>query len=136
MKVVLDTNVLIAAFITQGVCNDLLEHCIRHHELVTSDFILLDEFHRHLIGKFKYDTAEASEAIELLRSKMEVVTPTSFENPVCRDSDDDMVLGTAIAGKAECIVTGDKDLLVLETFRAVDIIRPGEFGKYETDKMS
>ena len=136
MKVVLDTNVLIAAFITQGVCNDLLEHCIRHHELVTSDFILLDEFHRHLIGKFKYDIAEASEAIELLRSKMEVVRPISFESPVCRDSDDDMVLGTAIAGKAECIVTGDKDLLVLETFRAIDIIRPEEFGKYETDKMS
>jgi uncharacterized protein len=135
MKVVLDTNVLIAAFITQGVCNDLLEHCIRRHELITSDFIL-DEFHRQLVSKFKYDLAEASEAIELLRLKMEVVTPTSFEGPVCRDSDDDKVLGTAIDGRAECIVTGDKDLLVFEAFRTVDIIRPAEFGSYETDKTA
>jgi len=133
MRVVFDTNVLIAAFITQGVCNDLLEHCIRHHELITSEFIL-NEFHRHLIGKFKYDVTEVSEAIGLLRSRMIIVTPADLDAPVCQDADDDKVLGTAIAGRAECIVTGDKDLLVLEKFRAVDIIRPAEFGKYESDR--
>jgi putative PIN family toxin of toxin-antitoxin system len=46
MKVVLDTNVLIAAFITRGSSSDLLEHCIRQHEIVTSEFIL-DEFRQH-----------------------------------------------------------------------------------------
>ena len=40
MKIVLDTNVLIAAFIARGVCSDLLEHCARQHTLVTSEFIL------------------------------------------------------------------------------------------------
>ena len=43
MKVVLDTNVLIAAFITKGVCSELLEHCLRRHEIIMSEFIL-DEF--------------------------------------------------------------------------------------------
>ncbi len=134
MKVVLDTNVLIAAFITKGACYDLLEHCMRHHQLVTSEFIL-GEFHRHLIGKFKYETTEALEAIELLRLKMNIVASVHLEAQVCRDPDDDMVLGTAIAGKVECIVTGDKDLLVLETFHDVDIIRPAEFVEYEIDKV-
>ena len=134
MRIVFDTNVLIAAFITQGVCNDLLEHCIRHHELVTSDFIL-DEFYKHLIGKFKYDSIEATEAIELLRLKMEIVVPVELEMPVCRDPDDDMVLGTALAGRVKCIITGDKDLLVIKEFHEVDIIRPAEFGEYETGKM-
>lgn len=100
MKVVLDTNVLIAAFITPGVCSDLLEHCIRNHKLITSDFIL-DEFHKHLVGKFKYDSAEVAEAIELLRLKIDIVTPTDFETSICRDTDDDMVLGTAIAGETD-----------------------------------
>jgi putative PIN family toxin of toxin-antitoxin system len=135
MKLVLDTNVLIAAFITRGKCSDLLEHCIRNHQLITSDFIL-DEFHRHLVGKFKYDLSEALTAIELLRLKMDVVIPTDFEMPVCRDADDDMILGTAIAGGAECIVTGDKDLLVIEEFRGVDIMQPAEFEEYEMDKMA
>ena len=40
MKVALDTNVLIAAFITKGVCSELLEHCLRRHEIIMSEFIV------------------------------------------------------------------------------------------------
>ena len=58
MKIALDTNVLIAAFIARGVCNDLLEHCVRRHELVTSEFIL-NEFREKLTGKFKFTHEEA-----------------------------------------------------------------------------
>jgi len=50
-----NTNVLIAAFITRGVCSDVLEHCVRRHVLVTSEFIL-NEFCEKLIHKFKYKT--------------------------------------------------------------------------------
>ena len=56
MKVLLDTNVLIAAFITSGVCSDLLDHCIGQHKAVVSEFIL-DEFRKHMGGKFRYITA-------------------------------------------------------------------------------
>lgn len=51
MKILLDTNVLIAALIARGVCHELLEHCARRHKLVTSDFIL-DEVRNKLIQKF------------------------------------------------------------------------------------
>jgi len=134
MKVLLDTNVLIAAFITRGVCSDLLEHCIRQHDLVTSEFIL-DEFRQHLVRKFNYSAAEVGEAIELLRLKVEVVTPAALERPVCRDPDDDVILGTAIAGRVACIVTGDKDLLILKRFGSVDIVSPAEFSAYEAAKL-
>ena len=77
MKVVLDTNVLIAAFIVRGVCADVLEHCVRRHTLVTSDLIL-NEFREHLF-KFRYSVEEAEEAVELLRSKMELVVPADLE---------------------------------------------------------
>jgi len=135
MKVLLDTNVLIAAFITHGLCSDILEHCIRQHKLITSEFIL-NEFQEHLICKFKYDKAEAREAIELVRLKAEVVIPVVLENQVCRDPDDDIILGTAIAGSVTCIITGDKDLLVLKRFDSVDIVSPAEFSRYEVVRRS
>jgi putative PIN family toxin of toxin-antitoxin system len=135
MKVVLDTNVLIAAFITRGSSSDLLEHCIRQHEIVTSEFIL-DEFRQHLIHKFNFSVTEVGEAIELLRIKVKVVTPVTLESPVCRDPDDNVILGTAVAGDVACIVTGDKDLLMLERFGSVDIVSPAEFSAYEAAKQN
>jgi predicted nucleic acid-binding protein len=46
---------------------------------------------------------------------------------VCRDSDDIKVLGLAIAANADYIVTGDKDLLVLESFQGIPILNPRSF---------
>ena len=133
MKVLLDTNVIIAAFITRGVCSELLDHCIRHHVLITSEFIL-NEFREHMIHKFGYAVEAVEEAVELLELKMQIVKPSPLENPVCRDPDDDIVLGTAVAGDVACIVTGDKDLLILKQFGLYDIVAPAEFPAYESTK--
>jgi putative PIN family toxin of toxin-antitoxin system len=133
MKLVFDTNVLIAALITRGVCSDLLEYCVQQHEMVTSDFIL-GELCKNLIHKFKYSVHDTEEAVGLLRSRMEIVVPAPLDSPVCRDPDDDFVLGAAIAGNVACIVTGDKDLLVIKRYRAIDIIRPSDFAEYEAEK--
>ena len=131
MKLVLDTNVLIAALITRGVCADLLEHCVLSHTIVASDFIL-DELRGHMVRKFKYTDQEASEAVALLASQVEIVTPKSLDQLVCRDPDDDQILGTAIAGRAVCIVTGDKDLLVLQRYEEIEIVSPCDFADFET----
>jgi putative PIN family toxin of toxin-antitoxin system len=133
MKLVLDTNVFIAALIARGVCSDLLEHCVQQHEIVTSDFIL-GELRGNLIHKFRYSVQDTEEAVGLLRSGMEVVVPVALESPICRDPDDNTVLGTAIAGNAACIVTGDKDFFVIKRYHAIDIIRPAGFAEYEAEK--
>ena len=112
MIILLDTNVLIAAFVARGVCNDLLEHCIRQHRLVTSDFII-NEFQDKLSNKFKYRSEEIKQATELLFSRMKVVVSTSLEQGVCRDPEEDNILAAAIEGQCDCIITGDKDLLIL-----------------------
>lgn len=132
MKVVFDTNVLIAALIARGVCADLLEHCVLNHTIVSSEFIL-HELRGHLAGKFKYSNDEADEAVALLRSQMDVVVPEPFAQPVCRDADDDQVLATAMASQAKCIVTGDKDLLVLTNHEGVAIISPSDFADFEAE---
>lgn len=130
MKVVLDTNVLIAAFIARGTCHELLEYCVHEHELVTSAFIL-DEVREALVKKFNFSRQDAAEAVALLHTRITLVTPEPLPVPVCRDQDDDNIIGTAIAGACKCIVTGDKDLLVLKCYRGIDIIPPDRFWRHE-----
>lgn len=50
---------------------------------------------------------------------------------VCRDADDDHVLATARTGECACIVTGDKDLLVLDAYDGVAIVSPRDFWAFE-----
>jgi putative PIN family toxin of toxin-antitoxin system len=98
VKIVLDTNVLIAALIARGLCHELLEHCVLRHTLVSSDFIL-NETHEKLVEKFGYSGELAYEAVSLLRSRMELVVAKELERQVCRDPDDDNILAAAISGK-------------------------------------
>ena len=130
MRVVLDTNVLISSFIGRGTSHKVLEHCIRHHQVVTSQFIL-DELREKLVKKFKYTSEVAEEAIGLLLSQIEVIIPQPLPSPVCRDADDDNILAAALIGGCERIITGDKDLLVLQWFNNIEIVNPATFAAAE-----
>lgn len=131
MKLVLDTNVLIAAFITHGACNELLEYCALHHEVILSLFILA-ELEDKLVHKFGYVAREVEDVVRLLKSRFAVVTPDRLDASLCRDPDDDHILATALAGPCECIVTGDKDLLALRTVKGIRIVSPSDFWAMET----
>lgn len=132
MKILLDTNVLIAAFVARGVCADLLEHCIERHDLFTSEFIL-EEFAVKLVGKFKAEPGAAKEATQLLRSRLTVVSHTPLALPVCRDPDDDNILAAAASAECDCVITGDQDLLVLKQFRSCLILSPSDFLRAEIE---
>ena len=134
MRVVLDTNVLIAAFVSRGgLCAKLLEHCVEAHEIVTSAG-LLDEYQEKLVRKFRLTPELADSNVALFRTLMVVVDPPPLAIPVCRDPDDDLVLATALTGGCACIVTGDKDLLVLGSYGAIQIKSPGDFTRDEADR--
>ncbi len=133
MKVLLDTNVLIAAFITHGTSSDLFEHCIRQHEIVISKFIL-DELENHLRKKFKFSEADVRETLDILNTAAKMIEPIPLKTPVCRDPDDDMILATALAGNVECIVSGDKDLTDLKMFENIPILKPSEFSDFEANQ--
>lgn len=126
MRVLLDTNVLFAAFVTHGVCAGVYEECLLHADIIVSTHIL-NELAEHLTGKGKFTKAEAQEVVRAVRKDAEIVAPAPLEKPVCRDPDDDWILATALAGGADVIVTGDKDLLVLKRFRGIPIVTPRGF---------
>lgn len=129
MRALLDSSVLVAAFISRaGTCASLLEDILNDHEWVISNFIL-EELSRKLRDKFKYPEGEIAEIREAAMIAAEFVTPEEIPGDACRDPNDLPILGTALAGRAEVIITGDKDLLALQTFRGIPVLRPGEFWK-------
>lgn len=125
MRVVLDTNVLVASIVADGLCRDLVRVRVRSHTIITSK-PLLDELRRTLRVKFKADPDKLP-LLSALHEQAEIVAPALLGERVCRDKDDDVVLATALAGKAEIIVTGDDDLLVLKRFRGIRILSPRQF---------
>ena len=130
MRVLLDTNVLIAAFISRGTCHELLEHVAHNHQIVSSKYIL-DELRDRLRNKFRYSEAEVRDAVRLIADISELVTPVDLEIPAVSDTEDLPILGTAIAGACRCIVTGDKDLQELGQVEGIPILSPSGFWQFE-----
>ena len=132
VRLLLDTNVLVAALIARGTCSDLLEHCVRHHVVISSR-PLLDELHDVLSRKFRQRAADVRATVRLFEETFTLVTPVPLEAPACRDPDDDIVLATARAGECVAIVTGDQDLLVLDPFQGIRLLTPSAFWKWESE---
>jgi uncharacterized protein len=126
VKVVFDTNVLASAFTSLGLCHQIYERTLLTSKMVSCKK-LLDELRRTLVAKMKVEPPLAEEIIAELTAEFDLVEPKSFSKPVCRDADDDVVLATALAAKAEAIVTGDADLLVLKEFQGIKILSPRQF---------
>lgn len=127
MRVVLDTNVLFAAFaFERGLCATILRVGVVRHRLIISEHILT-ELQRHLAGKSKLTAAKIEEVLAQLRQIFELVVPSAVAPGACRDPDDLAVLGTAVGGRADALVTGDKDLLVLANHAGIPILSPREF---------
>jgi putative PIN family toxin of toxin-antitoxin system len=126
LKVVLDSNVVLAALGTRGLCEAVFAACILNHEVVTSE-PLLAEVAEHLASKFKMPARMVRSHVRTLREQCIVVEPANVPPDACRDGDDLIVLGTALSGRAECIVTGDHDLLSLGSFQHITILSPRAF---------
>ena len=103
-----------------------MEVCLSEHEIVLSDD-LLDEILRNLRLEIKLHTSIVDNIGELLREYSNISIPVPLPSDVCRDPDDIKILGLAVVSDADYSVTGDKDLLVLESFQGIPILNPRSF---------
>lgn len=126
MRVCLDTNVLIAAFATRGLCADVLRTVLAEHELVVGD-VMLTEMRRTLASKFKLPTARIDEIEAVLTTVPIVPKPQAPSELVLRDVADRWILATAVSGVADVLVTGDDDLLIVASQSPVPILTPRAF---------
>lgn len=126
-RLVLDTNVVVSAFLWQGAPGKLIELAGDKEVHLLTSRILLDELAATLAKKklSKYVEATGLSIAQLLTNYRRIVTLVSakqLEHQISRDIDDDAVLACAVAARANLIVSGDDDLLVLENFNNIPII--------------
>ncbi len=127
MRIALDSSGLIAAHISrEGVCAELLEDLLLHHELVATEY-LLGELGRKLAEKFHFPAREADQVAAFLRRVATVVEPAELPLDVCRHPTDLPVLGTAVGGGCALLISVDRDLLGMQRINEIPIIRPGEY---------
>jgi putative PIN family toxin of toxin-antitoxin system len=128
LRVVLDTNVLVSAIISDGKPRELFRKGIsKEFCIVTSDLILRELGTVLRRPKFKTDEDEIHRIILALIQSAEVVEVVSKFNLVEEDPKDDMVVETAYDGKADFVVSGDSHLLALNSFRAIKIVGVKQF---------
>lgn len=132
MRVVMDTNVLVSALIhPKGTPGLIISH-LRNGDftLLYSD-PLLEEWlgvlgRPHIQSKYHLTHEDVQSVLMFILKRGELVTPDR-QVTSCRDPKDNQFLEAAVAGQADIIVSGDKDLLVLNPFEAIPIIKPVTF---------
>ena len=126
MRVFLDTNVLVSAFATRGLCADLFELVLIEHDLVLGRQVLR-ELARALRLKVKLPATRANEIVEFVSDEATQTVDRAEALGAEVDPDDALVLGEAVAARADLFVTGDAALLKLGTIGAIEIVSPRKF---------
>ncbi len=128
MRVVFDTNVLVAAFVAEGICSKLLTRGRKKQFHLIVCPVILQEFDRVLIKKFSATRNETRSALQIVSEAIHsVVHPSQSVQSVCRDPDDEAILACALEARADYLVTGDVDLLKLKVFKGIRIVTPRNF---------
>jgi len=133
-RVVIDTNVLISGlFSTTSTPAQAVEKAVTKAQLIATTETLRELIEKLLLPKFdRYVRLERRDALlERVASLVEIV---EVLQPVraARDPKDDKILDAAVNGRADVIVTGDKDLLDLDPFRGIAIVTPAAYLARET----
>ncbi len=135
MKVVLDSNVLVSAFATRGLCAELFQMVIEEHELILCPPIL-DEVKRILIEKIKVPSSKVDLVISFL-SEFQIHTHRQpIKLAALNDRADEFILSFFVGSDVDCFVTGDKDVLSLKKVEGVNIMSPREFWQKNHEKIT
>ena len=129
MRIMLDTNVLISAFVFKSkIMNDVIESVLTDHKLVLSSFII-EELKRVVSIKFQGKSKALDEFLTAIPYEL-VYTPEIMDKSLfeIRDEMDYPVLYTAIIENVDILVTGDKDFSDVEVEKP-DILTPAQFAE-------
>lgn len=126
MRVFLDTNVIVGAVATRGLCADVMREVLARHKLVVSE-ALLDEIRTVLARKIGVPDALIADLGSLLREGAILAAPEDVASLPIRDPADRILVAAALAAKAEAFVTGDAELLGLQAIGDLAVVSPRAF---------
>jgi putative PIN family toxin of toxin-antitoxin system len=112
VRIFLDTNVVVSAFATRGLCADLLQVALAEHQVVLGETVL-SEVRRVLRQKLRVPRADVERTDAFLRGQAVIIAAEQPEPGTALDQADARVLAEAVAGEVDVLVTGDRDLLEL-----------------------
>ncbi len=128
-RVVIDTNVFISALLNPlGTPRKVINIAISQLTILQSEATYQELATR--ISKNKFDKyLEKDDRLDFLSSlkNRSLFVDILHETTICSDSDDNKFLELAVSGMAQYIITGDNDLLILNTYQGIPIITPAEF---------
>jgi uncharacterized protein len=135
MKIIIDTNIYFSAILFGGLPQILINKCFEGHDVFLSNAIMSEIKEKLINGRAEEICTKMNKkynqvAVHQFMIKLECLT--NFIEPevqvnICRDKKDNMVLELAKEIKADFIVTGDKDLLVLSPFGNTHIVKTADF---------
>jgi putative PIN family toxin of toxin-antitoxin system len=131
MHAVIDTGVLVSALIKPGGATGEVLYALRDGRLTmiySTDTLveIIDVLGRPPFrAKYHILPEDITALVNLIRLRGELVSPQK-KISACRDPKDNKFLEAALAGEADCIVSGDADLLALTPFEDIPILRPAE----------
>lgn len=126
LKVTLDSNILISAYVFRGKPERVLSLISEEKIIGVISLSLIAEVTEVLAKKFHVIEDDILEIEEEIKGSFELVYPIKTIN-VARDTDDNRVLEAAYEGKCDYIVTGDKDLLDIRKYKGIKILKPADF---------
>ena len=133
LRAVLDSSVLVSGFLTQGGATATLLG--RHRQgafiLCCSPWIV-EETERALrrprnLNRYRYQPEDVRQFLDGLAGSAQFFPDAPEVPAVTRDPSDDQVIASALAARAEYLVTGDQDMLVLTEYRGIRIVTPRQF---------
>ncbi len=130
MRVIIDMNIMVSAYLGGALKVIIASWKSRRFTLVVSDTIA-DEYREVLQRpKFQIEQTELDDFFSLLLDRAEFVIPLETINVVTDDPSDNKFIEATIAGKVKLIVSGDKHLLELKSFKDIPIITARDFIKW------
>jgi putative PIN family toxin of toxin-antitoxin system len=128
MRVLLDTNVIVSAVTTRGLCADVFRVVLSEHDLVTCSKVL-HEVRRILRNKFAVPEEVISEYLELISQDAIMVEPKDLPGIriKVKDKDDVEIVAAAVAGNVQVLATGDAELQGIKTIQTVRVLSPRAF---------
>lgn len=128
MRAVLDTNVVMSAIFFGGDPRSIVRAALSHRIELVATRAVMNEY-REIAARLQnaYPGVSYRRPLAILESALKMVRPVTLSGRICRDPDDDAIVSCALGGRAKIICSGDEDLLALNGYRGLEIMKPREF---------